>query len=126
MDIEANRGMARTRCEAVSLGEVRRARHGARHLVQALAVVRLDGEHGAQKALGVLVDGVGEQLFGGSRLNNLAGVHNGDLGGNLGHECQVVRHEDHGEAKLLLQVVQELDDLLLHRHVERGGGARRR
>ena len=31
-------------------------------------------------------------------------------------------HEHHGEAKLLLELVEQVDDLLLHRHVESRGG----
>lgn len=82
----------------------------------------LDGEHGASRPLRVLVDGVGEKLLGGGGLDDLAGVHDGDLGGDLGHEGKVVGDEDHGEAELLLQVVQKLDDLLLNGHVKGGGG----
>ena len=102
LDVETQRGMARARREAVALGEVRGAGHAARHLMQTLAVVRLDGENGAEQALRVLVARVGEELLGGSALNDLAGVHDGNLTRDLSDERQVVAHEDHGEAELLL------------------------
>lgn len=44
------------------------------------------------------------------------------MGGHLGDEREVVAHEHHREAQLLLQLVQEVDDLLLHGHVEGRGG----
>ncbi len=83
---------------------------------------RLDGQNGTQKAAGVLVDRVREQLGGGSLLDDLAGVHDRDVMGNLGDQSQVMRNEDRGEAELGLEIVQKLDDLLLDGHVQSGGG----
>jgi hypothetical protein len=36
---------------------------------------------------------------------------------------EVVRHEDVGEAELVLEVVEQVDDLRLDRHVERETGS---
>ena len=68
------------------------------------------------------MDGVGEDLLHRALLHNLASVHDGDGVGDLGDERQVVAHEHHGEAELVLQLVQQVDDLLLHRYVKSGGG----
>ena len=68
------------------------------------------------------MDRVGEQLLGGRLLDNLAGVHNRDVMGDLGDQCQVVRNEDHGKAELGLKVVKQLDDLLLDGNVQSGRG----
>ena len=51
---------------------------------------------------------------------DLTGVHDGDVVGHLGDECQVVGHEDHGEAELLTQLVEQGDDLLLDCDVQGG------
>ncbi len=40
--------------------------------------------------------------------------------GDVADDVQVVRDEDVGEAELLLQVLQQVQDLRLHGHVERG------
>ena len=119
--VEAHCGMTRTRSEAIAVVEVFGAGNCAGYLVQA-AGATFDGEHGAQKAAGVLVSGVHEQLDGGSLLYHLTGIHDGDVVGHFSHQREVVRDENHGEAELGLKVVQKLDDLLLYRHVKSGGG----
>ena len=113
--------MAGARREAVALREVRRGRHGAGHLVEPSGA-GLDGGDGTEQAAGVLVAGVGEDLLGGALLDDLASVHDGDGVCHLGHEGEVVGDEDHREAELLAQLVEQVDDLLLHGHVEGGGG----
>ena len=64
---------------------------------------------------------VREQLLRGGLLDDLTGVHDGDVVGHLGDERQVVGHEDHGEAELLAQLVEQRDDLLLDGDVQGGG-----
>ena len=83
----------------------------------------LDGGDGTEQAAGVLVAGVGEDLLGGALLDDLASVHDGDGVRHLGHEGEVVGDEDHRKAELLAQLVEQVDDLLLHGHVEGGGGS---
>ena len=112
--------MAGAGSEAIALGEVGRGRHGSGHLVQALGPC-LDRGDRAEQAAGVLVAGIGEDLLGGALLDHLAGVHHGDGMRHLGHEGEIVRDEDHREAELFAQFVEQVDDLLLHRDVERGG-----
>ena len=91
--------MARAGREAIALGEIARARNGAGHLVQTTRTA-LDGQNGAQKTAGVLVDRVSEQLLGGRLLDNLTGVHNRDVIGDLGDQRQVTGDEDRGKAEL--------------------------
>ena len=56
------------------------------------------------------------------RLHDPAGVHDGHAVAQLGHDAEVVRDEDHGEARLALDVLQEAQVLGLDGHVERRGG----
>ena len=52
-------------------------------------------------------------------LDDAAEVHHGDAVRHLAHDRQVVGDEDVGDAELVLQVLQQVDDLRLDRHVER-------
>ena len=53
-------------------------------------------------------------------LHDLAEIHHGDAVGDVLHHAEVVRDEQEGQAKLALQILQQVDDLRLHRNVERG------
>ena len=99
-DVQSVIGVRGPRCEAVAHGEVARRGHRARDLVES-AGAGLDREDGTQQAARVLVGRVREQFLGGGLLDDLAGVHDGDVVRHLGDERQVVGHEDHGEAELL-------------------------
>ena len=81
----------------------------------------LDREDRAQQAASVLVGRVCEQFLGRRLLDDLTGVHDGDLVSHLGDKRQVVGDEDHCEAELLTQLVEQVDDLLLNGHVQSGG-----
>ena len=81
----------------------------------------LDGKDRAQQAAGVLVGRVSEQFLSGSLLDDLTGVHDGDVVGNLCDKSQVVGHEDHCESQLFTQLVEQVDDLLLNGNVQCGG-----
>ena len=76
---------------------------------------------GGQQSGRVGVGRMGEQFGCRRLLDHLAGVHHGDLVGELGDEGEVVGDEEHGQALLFAQLVEELDDLGLDRHVEGGG-----
>jgi hypothetical protein len=50
----------------------------------------------------------------------LAEIHDGDAVAEMcSTTCEVVGNEDVGEAELCLQVLQQVEDLRLHRHVQR-------
>ena len=111
--------MRGARSEAIALREVDRARNRAGHLVQTRGA-RFDRRDGAKQATGVLVTGVGEDLLRRTLLDDLPRIHDGDRMGDFGHEREIVGNEDHGEAELLAQRVEQIDDLLLHGHVKCG------
>ena len=54
-------------------------------------------------------------------LGDAPGVHHRDPVGGLGDHAHVVRDEHHRGAALARQALEQLDDLRLDRHVERGG-----
>ena len=54
-------------------------------------------------------------------LDGLPAVHHEDVVGDLGDHAEVVGDHDDRRAELLLQVAHQVEDLRLHRHVERGG-----
>ena len=77
-----------------------------------------DRDRGEER-LGVGVERVGEEVFGGGDLHQAAEVHHADAVGDVLHHQEVVGDEEVGEAALVLQAAQEVDDLALDRDVER-------
>ena len=65
------------------------------------------------------------ELVAGGHLDDLAQVHHGDAVGDVAHDGEVVRDEQVGQAELVLEVLQQVDDLRLDRDVERARPARR-
>ena len=55
-------------------------------------------------------------------LDDPAGVHDGDVVGHLGHHAEVVGDDHDRGVELALQPLDQLEDLRLHGHVERGRG----
>ena len=55
-------------------------------------------------------------------LNLVAAIHDQHAVGHLGHHAHVVRDEDHAHVHFLLQLPDQLQDLGLDGHVQRGGG----
>ena len=78
-------------------------------------------EGGRHQRLGVGLARRLEDRVGRARLDHLAVLHHQHLVGQRAHHAQVVADEQVGEAVALLQVAQQVDDLRLHRHVERRG-----
>jgi hypothetical protein len=52
-------------------------------------------------------------------LDDFAEVHNRDTCSELTHNCEIVSDEEESEVKLVLDVLEEVDDLSLNRDVER-------
>src|SRR5215467_1860934 len=96
----------------------RRRRGGIRHLAlqdDALtARTRIRLGHRGQERRGVRVLGRREDLLGLAELNDAADVHHSDAVTDVADDAQVVRDEEIGQPKLLLQVEQEVQDLRLH------------
>jgi len=62
-----------------------------------------------------------EDRIGRTLLDDMAIPHHQHLIGQRADHAQIMADEDIGEAVTLLQVAQQIDDLGLHRHVERRG-----
>ncbi len=54
-------------------------------------------------------------------LDETAEVHHADAVRHVAHDREVVADEQVGEPEAVLQVAHQVEDLRLHRHVERGG-----
>ncbi len=76
--------------------------------------------HGAQQPFGVRVLRAREQLFDRRLFDDAARVHDGDAVGDFGDDAEVVRDEEHGEVARPPQLVDQLKNLRLNGHVERG------
>ena len=63
--------------------------------------------------------GLLKQPVGRGQLGNLTRVHDGDACRELHQQREVVGDEQNGEAELVLQVLDLLQDVALHHHVER-------
>ena len=66
--------------------------------------------------------GRGEHALHRALLDDLAVFHDAHLVGDLAHDPEVMRDEQHGHAEPGLNLLQQLEDLRLHRDVERGRG----
>ena len=73
---------------------------------------------GIQKGARVGVLRGGEDLGGGALLDDDPALHDHDAIADLGRDPEVVRDEQHGEVETPLDVVEEVQDLRLHRDVE--------
>ena len=78
--------------------------------------------HGGEQRLGVGVQRVGVDVVARRDLDDLAEVHHRDAVGDVPHDGEVVRDEQVSEAELALQVLEQIDDLRLDGHIERGDG----
>ena len=86
-------------------------------------LLRADGirrRDGVEQGLGVRMDRVVEDLVGLRQLDHVAEVHDADAVGDVLDDGQVVRDEHVGQVLVLLEVEQQVDDLGLNRHVQRG------
>ena len=79
--------------------------------------LRLGGEQRAR----IRMLGRGEHALDRALLDDLALLHHADPVGELAHDAEVVGDEQHRHAEPRLRVLEQLQDLRLHRHVERGG-----
>ncbi len=105
--------------EHASLGRVPEVRHLA---LYPLELVGLKGRHGLHEHLRVGVLGLPEHCVPWADLNDLAGVHYGYSVRDLVEDAQVVRYENEGRVRLLLELSQQLKYAGLDRHVQGAGG----
>src|SRR3989304_6337299 len=62
-----------------------------------------------------------EHFFHAALLHDLAGIHHGDIMGDVFDHADVVRDEEIGQAQFILELLQERKDLGLHGYIERTG-----
>ena len=75
-----------------------------------------------EKALSVGMLGREEDVLRGTLFNDAAGVHDGDAIGDLGDDTKVVSDEEESEFHFAAELVEQFEDLFLHRDIESGGG----
>ena len=75
-----------------------------------------------QQSAGIGVLGPGEDFRRRAGFHDLARVHDEEVFGIERGDPQVVRDEEEGHVQLLPQTGQELEDILLHGHVQGRGG----
>ena len=86
------------------------------------AEVRVGDRHGGEQRARVRVLRRGVEVAPLRDLDGLPEIHHHHAVRDVADDVEVVRDEDVGEPELLLQVLQEIEDLRLHRDVERGHG----
>ena len=84
------------------------------------AQVRLVQRHRREQGLRVRVRRRAVDVEVGALLHHAAEVHHRDAVGDVPHDRQVVGDEQVGQAEVVLQVLEQVDHLRLHRDVERG------
>ena len=119
---EADRRGARA---ARRKGATHRTLGGRRHHAldgrQAQISRRAQARYRRQQALRVRVLRGRVQLAHGRAFDDAAGIHHGHAVTELGHHAEVVRDHQDAHAQLVAQAAQQVEDLRLQRHVERGG-----
>ena len=63
-----------------------------------------------------------ENELGISQFHKATKVHHADACGDMRYHSEIVRDKKIGKAKFALQVFHQIQNLRLHRHIERGGG----
>ena len=96
--------------DVLALDQLRRRGIGRRR-----PALRLGGEQAAR----VGVVRAGEDLGGRAGLDDLARCHDADLVGHLADDRQIVGDQQQRHAEAVAQILQELQDVRLDRHVER-------
>ncbi len=76
---------------------------------------------GRKQHLGVGMPRVGEHLGRRARLDDQPVLHHGDIVGEAAHDAEIMRDEQHRHAVPGLQVLEQREDLRLHRDIEGGG-----
>ena len=74
-----------------------------------------------KQPLGIGVDRALEDVLSSSLLDDLPGIKHGHLVGDAPDHSEIVADEDHGQAALATQLLEQLEDLRLDRDVERRG-----
>ncbi|MCX7363257.1 MAG: hypothetical protein NTV97_15570 [Alphaproteobacteria bacterium] len=81
----------------------------------------IDARRGVQQRPGVGMARIGQKIFGRTFLDHFARVHHQHARADVGDHAEVVADQDDGGAEVAVQPAQQVEDLRLDRHVERGG-----
>ena len=99
-------------------GRIGRVCHLARKNDPLLPCTRVRLGHRRQQGLGVRMARGDKQGFGGGDFHKLAKIHHSHPVADMFHHAQIMRHKQIAQAKPVLQIKQEIDDLRLHRHIK--------
>ena len=114
-------GVVAARREPAAARPVERARHHAADRLERRRVAHPEQRDRRSSASVYGCCGLVEDLVHGAALDDLAGVHHGDLVDHLRDHAEVVGDQEDRHPELLAQVLHQLEDLRLHGDVERGG-----
>ena len=81
----------------------------------------VEPRRGIQQRPGIGVLRVAQQVLGRAFLHHLAGIHHQHAGADIGDDAEIVADQDHRGAEIGVQPAQQVEDLRLDRHVQRGG-----
>ena len=116
-------GERATRREGAAGRQRQHAGHVAGNGAQAFAGRQQGGRGNAgEQTTRVGVSGFFEQVVDARVLDHAAGIHDRHAVRDLGHHAEVVRDEQDAHVHLGLEPAQQIEDLRLHGHVQRGGG----
>jgi len=59
-----------------------------------------------------------EQLVAVSELDDTAEIHDGDALAKMPHDRQIMRDKEIGQVELVAEILEQIDDLRLDRHIE--------
>jgi len=100
---------------------MQRARNRAGNRLQTAMPAAVDAGNRFEQSARVRVERISKQLGGRRLFHHPRRVKNRDVVSILGDDSKIVRDQDHGEAESHLQLADQIENLRLYRHVERGG-----
>ena len=108
------------RVEFAALRRVDRAGDIAFQNPQLAVLLHVRGRNRGHQRLGVRVQRVIKQLLRVRQFDHVAQIHDADSVGNVLDNGKIVRDEQIGQVALFLQIGQQVDNLALDGHVQRG------
>jgi hypothetical protein len=106
--------------ERAAGGRIDRVRHLAFDRL-ALAAGEVEIRHRVEQHARIGMARRAEQFLGRRDLDQAAEIHDADPRRHVAHDREVVADEQVGKPELLLEVAHQVEDLRLHRYVERRG-----
>ncbi len=115
-------GMVAAWMETAPHRAMARVRHAAGNRLQPVPArqCRAEARYRAQQPLRVWHQRLAQQRANGRFLHHLSRVHHQHAVGDLRHHADIVRDEDHRHVRVPLQSADQVQDLRLNGHVQRG------